>query len=52
MQDEQIRLRTGRDRVSLTLIVAKLHEQRLVIKLLNDSTDLPARKPLRRNIRQ
>ena len=40
------------DRVGAALIVAKLHERNTVVQLLNDRTDLPARKPLRRQVRQ
>src|SRR5260221_8009778 len=47
VQDEQVRPRAGSDRVGATSIVAELHEQRLVIKLLDDSADLSACKPLR-----
>jgi len=31
VQDEQVRALAGRDRVGATLVVAELHEQRLVI---------------------
>jgi len=52
VQDEQVRSLAGRDRVGATLVVAEFHEQRLVIKLLDDSADLPACKPLRGKVRQ
>jgi hypothetical protein len=44
VQDEQIRLRAGRDRVGTTLIVAEFNEQIRVVKLLDDCAHLPARK--------
>ena len=47
MQDEQVRLRAGRDRVGTTLVVAELHEQSLVVKQFDDGADLPAGKSLR-----
>src|SRR5260370_26665129 len=52
MQDEQVRPRARRDRVGATLLVAELHEQSLVVKLLDDGADLPARKSLRGKVRQ
>jgi hypothetical protein len=42
----------GRDRVCATLVVAELHEQPLVIKLLDDSAGLSACKPLHGKVRQ
>src|ERR1700738_1282939 len=52
VQDKQVRPRAGRDRVGATLVVAELHEQSLVVQLLDDRADLPARKPLRRKVLQ
>jgi hypothetical protein len=52
VQDEQVRPRARRDRVGATLIVAELHEQSLVVKLLDDGADLPARQSLRRKVLQ
>jgi hypothetical protein len=52
VQDKQVRLRTGRDRIGATLIIAELHEQGLVVKLFDGCADLPARKSLRRKVLQ
>ncbi len=45
VQDQELRPRAGRDRVGTTVVVAELDEQRLVVKLLDDRADLPARAP-------
>jgi hypothetical protein len=42
MQDQQLFPRAGSDGVGATLIVAELHEQGLVVQLLNDRADLAA----------
>ena len=47
MQDQQICPRAGRLRVGATLVVAELHKQGLVVKLLDDRADLTARESLR-----
>src|SRR5258708_15928264 len=52
VQDEQVRPRAGGDRVGATLVVAELHEQSIVVKLLDDRADLPASKSLRGKVRQ
>jgi hypothetical protein len=44
MQDEKVILCARRDRIGMTLIVTELNGQRFVVKLLNDSANLPARE--------
>ena len=46
VQDQQVRPWAGRDRVGTTLVVAELHEQSLVVELLDDRADLPTCKLL------
>ena len=52
MQSEQFGARARCDSVRATLIVAEFHERSFIVDLINDSTDLPASKSLRRKIRQ
>jgi hypothetical protein len=52
MQDQQILPRAGCEGVGTALIATELNEQSPVVELLNDRADLPACKPLCRNIRQ
>jgi len=52
MQSEQFGAWARRNSVRATLIVAEFHERSFFVELLNDSTDLPASKSLRRKIRQ
>jgi hypothetical protein len=52
VQDEQVRLRAGRDRVGMTLIVAEFNERIRVVKLLDDRAYLPARKSVCGKVRQ
>src|SRR4030081_2068607 len=52
MQSEQFGAWARRNSVRATLIVAEFHERSFFVELLNDSTDLPASKSLRRKMRQ
>jgi hypothetical protein len=52
VQNQHARPRTGRDRVGATLIIAELHEERLLVKLLYNRAYLPACKPLRGKVNE
>jgi hypothetical protein len=52
VQDQEVRARAGRYRVSASVIVAEFHERRLVVKLFDNCAYLPAYEPLRGNVRQ
>ena len=49
VQHQQIMPRAGRHGVGMTLIIAELNEQPLVVKLLDNGADPPPRKPMRGN---
>ena len=46
MKAQQIRARTGYERICVSLVVAKLDEGSFIVKFLNDGSDLAARKSL------
>jgi hypothetical protein len=52
VQNEQIFAPARRYGVGASLVVAEFNERSLVVKLLDDRTDLPAGKPLCGKVRQ
>ena len=52
VQHEQLRTGARRDGVGTALIVAELHQHRVVVERLDDRADLTPGKPVRRNIGQ
>jgi hypothetical protein len=49
VQHQQIMPRAERHGVGMTLIIAELNEQPLIVKLLDNGADLPSCKPMRGN---
>ena len=51
MQREQLGTTAGRNGIGLALFIAEFDERSVGIQQFNDGADLPAGKPLPRNIR-
>jgi hypothetical protein len=52
MQNEQFDTWARRNSICVALLVAKFHERSFIVELFDDSTDLSARKSLRRKVCQ
>src|SRR3954470_2164812 len=52
VQGEQFVASTRYEGVGTALLVTELHQRSILVQLLHNGADLPARKPLRRKVRQ